>query len=217
MSKLASVLRLAVAVGITIAVAATFVDTASRVAVNPFNFFGFFTLQSNMLTAVVFFVSAGVVLRGSAQPRWLVLARAAVTTYMIIVGIVYAVLLAPLGAAGGVPLPWANTVLHIIVPIYVIADWVLFADRPALSFRSFWVVLLYPVVWVAVVLVRGATDGWFPYPFLDPALGYGTVVLYCLGIAVSVIVVGAGVWALSRVHLGGARPSTPDRAGDVDR
>jgi len=202
MSRLAAILRLAVATGITVAVIATFADTASRVPINPFNFFGYFTTQSNLLTAIVYFVTAGVILRGGVQPPWLAIARASVTTYMIIVGIVYAVLLAPLGAAGGVPLPWANTVLHIIVPIYVVADWLLFADRPALSFRSFWVVLVFPVLWVAVVLVRGATDGWFPYPFLDPALGYGTIALYCVGIAIAVIVVGAAVWGLSRVRLG---------------
>lgn len=201
MRPLAAVLRLAVALAIIVAVVATFFEAAGRTTVNPFNFFGYFTLQSNILTAIVLLITALTALLGRAQSKTLVLARAAVTTYMVIVGIVYALLLAPLGAAGGVPVAWANVVLHIIVPLYVALDWLLFADRPALSFRTFWVVLIYPVVWVVVVLVRGATDGWFPYPFLDPALGYGTVSLYCLGIAVAVVVVGAVVWAASRVRL----------------
>ena len=34
-----------------------------------------------------------------------------------------------------------------------------------------WLHVLYPVVWIAVVLVRGATDGWVPYPFLNPEQG----------------------------------------------
>lgn len=201
MRPLAALLRLAVATAIIVAVVATFLEAAGRTTVNPFNFFGYFTLQSNILTAIVLLIAALAALRNRTQSKSLVLARAAVTTYMVIVGIVYALLLAPLGAAGGVPVAWANVVLHIIVPVYVALDWLLFADRPALSFRSFWVVLLYPVVWVVVVLVRGATDGWFPYPFLDPALGYATVSLYCLGIAVAVIVVGAVVWAASRVRV----------------
>ena len=201
MRPLAAILRLAVALGIIVAIIATFLEAAGRTTINPFNFFGYFTLQSNILTAIVLLIAAAASLGSRPSSRNLVLARAAVTTYMVIVGIVYAVLLAPLGAAGGVPVAWANVVLHIVVPIYMALDWLLFADRPALSFRTFWVVLIYPVVWVAVVLVRGATDGWFPYPFLDPALGYGTVALYCLGIAVAVIVVGSVVWAASRVRL----------------
>ncbi|MGV8886428.1 MAG: Pr6Pr family membrane protein [Microbacteriaceae bacterium] len=201
MTTIVPVLRLVAGLAITTAIIATFLDTASRVTINPFNFFGYFTLQSNIIAAVVLLIAGAVGLSSRPQSRFLVIARAAATTYMIIVGIVYAILLAPLGAAGGVPLPWANLVLHVVVPIYVAVDWLLFADRPRLSFRSFWVVLVFPVVWVAVVLFRGAADGWFPYPFLDPSLGYGTILLYCCAIAAAVIVVGAGVWALSRVRL----------------
>ena len=57
------------------------------------------------------------------------------------------------------------------------------------------------MVWVVVVLIRGATDGWVPYPFLNPATGYGLVFAYVLGIAVLTIVTAAIVWALSRLQL----------------
>lgn len=49
--------------------------------------------------------------------------------------------------------------------------------------------------------IRGATDGWVPYPFLDPATGYGSVILYSVAILAAVLVVGAIVWALSRVRI----------------
>ena len=102
---------------------------------------------------------------------------------------------------GGVELGWANFVLHVAVPIYVAIDWIFFGDRPRLPWNRFFIVLVYPIVWLIVVLVRGATDGWVPYPFLSPTLGYGVVALYCVGIAVAIAVVGAGVWALSRVRI----------------
>lgn len=39
------------------------------------------------------------------------------------------------------------------------------------------------LAWTGLTLVRGALDGWYPYPFLDPVNGgYGTVALYSLGI-----------------------------------
>ena len=180
------------------AVVATFADTASRTAINPLNFFGYFTLQSNILTAIVLLV---VVFRGRSHSRGLVLARACVTTYIIIVGLVYNTLLVGTPGGGGVELPWANFVLHVAVPIYVAIDWIFFGDRTRLPWNRFWLVLVYPIVWLIVVLVRGATDGWVPYPFLSPALGYGVVALHCVGISAAIAVVGAVVWALSRVRI----------------
>ena len=181
------------------AIVATFADTASRTPINPLNFFGFFTLQSNILTAIVLLVAAVVAFLGRTPSPGLILARACVTTYIVIVGAVYNTLL--VGLPGGVELEWANFVLHVAVPIYVAIDWIFFGDRTRVPWNRFWLVLVYPIVWLIVVLVRGATDGWVPYPFLSPALGYGTVALYCVGIAVSIAVVGAGVWALSRVRI----------------
>ena len=192
-------LRLAIVVLVVVAIVATFFDTASRTAINPFNFFGFFTMQSNIITAVVLLIAALLTFLGRSQPPLLVFARASATTYIVIVGIVYNALLA--GLEGGVSLEWANWVLHVAFPIYAALDWILFADRSALPWKKLWVVLIYPVIWTIVVIIRGATDGWVPYPFLDPATGYGSVAIYSLIIFVATVVVGAVVFALSRVRI----------------
>ena len=57
--------------------------------------------------------------------------------------------------------------------------------------------LIYPLVWTVVVLIRGATDGWVPYPFLNPSQGYGVVVAW------SALVAGVftGAAALLRLPL----------------
>ena len=157
--------RLAISLLVLVAVIATYVDTASRTPVNPFNFFGFCTVQANLIAAV------------------------------IIIGT------AILGLAGGVALPWANTVVHVVLPIYCILDWVLVADRPRLPWKLLAWIVVYPLVWAVVVLVRGATDGWVPYPFLDPQLGYGTVVGYVAVLAVPGVGFGVAVLALSRVRV----------------
>lgn len=201
MRNLFAVLRALVgATGLT-AIVATFVDTASRTTINPLNFFGYFTLQSNILTAVVLLACAIVTFAGKTPSAGLTLARGCVTTYIVIVGVVYNTLLVGTPGGGGVELGWANFVLHIAVPIYVAMDWILFADRFRLPWSRFWLVLAYPIIWLVVVLVRGASDGWVPYPFLSPALGYGLVSLFCVGIAVAIAAVGAGVWAFSRVRI----------------
>lgn len=193
-----SLARLALAALVAVAVIATLIDTASRATINPFNFFGYFTIQSNIAIGVVWLIAAIQGLRGDSTGRALSLARGLTTSYILIVGIVYAVLLAPLGAAGGVPLPWANTILHVVTPIAGALDWVLAPDRRPLRWRLLALVLAYPTVWLTVVLIRGATDGWVPYPFLHPDQGYGTIAVVCAGIAVTVLVVGALVFWISQ-------------------
>ena len=199
MSKLIASIRLAaVALG-AVAIVATFADTATRATINPFNFFGFFTMQSNIIWLIVIAITGVAVLRGKKQSSLLLLARGCATAYMILVGLIYNVLLA--GQEGGITLEWANSVVHIILPIYAVLDWILLADRPPLAWKRLWVSLIYPMVWVVVVLIRGATDGWVPYPFFNPATGYGLVFAYVLAIAVLTVITAAIVWALSRLKL----------------
>ncbi len=199
MTYLFAAFRLAAAISGATAVIATFAYTAEKGPINPFNFFGFFTLQSNIFSVLVLGTAALVGLTGLAQSRALEVARGCVATYMIIVGVVYNTLLT--GLDGGVLLPWANDILHIWIPLYLAADWILFGDRSTLAWKYFPAVLAYPVVWLTVVLIRGATDGWVPYPFLNPATGYGSVAIYAIVIAIAFALVGALVWALSRVRV----------------
>ncbi|MCP2031655.1 hypothetical protein L1277_001753 [Okibacterium sp. HSC-33S16] len=208
-------LRLVFAAATVAAVFSTFARTASRGPVNPFNFFGYFTIQSNLLGAVVLGTAAVVGLLGMRQSLGLQLARASITSYLIVVALVYNTLLT--GLAGGVDLAWANTIMHVVFPLYCLIDWVLVADRRALPFRLLWVVEFYPAVWCIVVLLRGGLDGWVPYPFFDPAQGYGTVVLYVLAIAAAFILVGAAVFAASRLRVLGSEPVLGAQVGDVPR
>ncbi|NYE96029.1 hypothetical protein FHU41_002279 [Psychromicrobium silvestre] len=188
--------RAALALAILAAVVATFFDTAGRAAINPFNFFGYFTMQSNIIMMLVLTGTVVMTLRGS-EPSWWMVVRACATTYMVIVGLVYNTLL--LGLPGGVELAWANAVLHILVPLYVLVDWLFCPDRQRLAWKTLWLVLLYPVLWCAVVLIRGASDGWVPYPFLSPSTGYGSVFFFVALIGLGTLAMGALVWWRSRL------------------
>jgi hypothetical protein len=190
--------RLGVVASIVAAVVATVLEAAGRTTINPFNLFGYFTVQSNLLLGAVLAVLGGAAAAGRRAPGWTAPVRAACVTYIALVGLVYAVLLAPLGAAGGVPVAWANTVLHVVTPIYGVLDWALAPDRRPLPRSTIGVILVYPVVWLAVVLVRGATDGWVPYPFLDPTKGYASIAVTVVAIAAVVALGGTVVVASSR-------------------
>ena len=159
-----------------------------------FNFFGFFTIQNNLIGALALLVAAP--LTGLARPAWIEYLRACAATYLVIVVTVYWTLLAP--TTEDSVTEWTNLVLHALSGIALLADWLIEGPRARLPLRTVWIVLAYPFVWVVVVLIRGATDGWFPYPFLDPANGYASIAVVVGGIFVAGIVVGGLLFSATR-------------------
>ncbi|AMM21817.1 hypothetical protein AX769_18770 [Frondihabitans sp. PAMC 28766] len=192
-------LRLAVAVLIIVAVVGQLMRSVLAPSFFFFNFFGFFTIQSNLLIAGTFALTAAVSLTAMASPPWLVVARGATVTYMATTGIVYNLILAnqPLGDFN---VAWSNDILHRVVPIIAIVEWVLLGDHAAIPWRRLWFFLIYPIVWLIATLARG--QSFVPYPFLNTVtIGWGAVLLYCLVIAVFVAAMSALVIWLSRLHL----------------
>jgi hypothetical protein len=146
----------------------------------PANFLSFFTIQSNLLAAVTLLL---VVARPPAP--WLSWLRGLATMCMVVTGLVFAVLLAGLPQDVLTAVPWDNTVLHQLVPLWFALDWALDPPAPAVPLRRALLWLLYPLAYVAYSLLRGPLVDWYPYPFLDPATGgYGAVAVTCVGIAV---------------------------------
>ena len=146
------------------------------------NFFSFFTILSNVFATVVFVISAYYVAVGRKPSATDDILRGASVLYMVITGVVYAVLLA--GVDVDLTLPWVNLQLHYIMPIVVLADWLHQPQRTRLTIKSITPWLLFPALYLLYTLIRGPLVGWYPYPFLDPGKvgGYGGVALYSLGI-----------------------------------
>lgn len=148
---------------------------------NPANFFSFFTIETNILVFVTLLLSVIAVAMGKNSR--LDTFRSAVTVYALIVGIGFAVLLSGLEGVELTAVPWDNTVLHYIVPVAILVDFL--TDRPKrkLQFKQSLVWLLFPVVYVTYSLIRGAIVGWYPYPFLNPDTnGYEAVAFTAFGL-----------------------------------
>jgi len=160
---------------------------------NFFNFFGYFTIQTNLIAATTLVIAAR--FTGLARPQWVEYLRAFAATYLVIVVTVYWMLLAPTADNRW---EWSNLVLHGLSCLVLVADWLLEGPRARLPLRHVGLVLVYPVVWLIVVLIRGATDGWFPYPFLDPAKGYASIAVVIAGIFVAGIVLGGVMFSVTR-------------------
>jgi hypothetical protein len=142
---------------------------------------GFFTPLA-ALTGMIALVAAA--LTRGLEPRWVSLLRVNAATYLLAAGLVYWAVLAPHAN----PLhPWANVVLHGGAGAVLTLDWLLLGGRRWPPASSWWTVTVVPGGWLAYLGVRAVTDGWLPYPFLDPSRGVATVIVTL------VTLVGAGI------------------------
>lgn len=200
MRVLFAVLRLAAAIAIVVAVAAQWIESQNDPGYYFFNFFGYFTIQSNLFIAATFATLAGFGFVRRVAPAWLQAVHGATVTYMATTGVVYNLLLAN-GPLGEYNVAWSNDILHKWIPLFAVLQWILFGDRSRLRFKLLWLYLIYPVVWLAVILlIRGRS--FVPYPFLDiDALGGFVVFLYCLGITAFIVGMSALVITVSRFSI----------------
>ena len=163
------------------------------------NFFSFFTIQSNILAAGMLFVVA--IVRRGERTALFDAVRGAVTLYIAITGVVFALLLSGLQEELDTHIGWVNFVVHTLIPIVAVVDWLI---EPARHRLPLWVAgawLSYPAAWFVYTLVRGASADWYPYPFVDVVRhGYGRVLLN----AVVLLVTFAGA-ALVFVLVGNRR------------
>ncbi|MFF7447327.1 MULTISPECIES: Pr6Pr family membrane protein [unclassified Streptomyces] len=182
---------------------------------SPTRVLSYFTIQSNILLALVFVAAAK---RAWSARRALPAALTGATLlYVLITGSVYHLLLAeaanPFSMTGGATAPtgWqslANHVLHTAVPIAAVVDWLLLTAPGRLHLRQAATWLLYPMAYLAFSFARGelllpGTPGRYLYPFLDVDLhGYKTI----LGNA---LLLGLAFYALAvlLVALDHARPN----------
>ncbi|MDQ3185915.1 MAG: Pr6Pr family membrane protein [Pseudomonadota bacterium] len=136
------------------------------------NFFSYFTNFSNLFAAAV--LSVGVF--------QLVAQRVPSVSYDLIRTV--AALNMAVDVDLGSLLPWVNTVLHYIMPVAVVLEWLLYPPNARLGTRQLLLCQGFPLLYLSYLLIRGANVGWYPYPFLDPATvgGYGNVALYVIGI-----------------------------------
>lgn len=168
------------------AIATEVVVLLQRGTFMPANFFSFFTIQSNLMAAFVL-VTGGVLLL-CRKPGLPILVRGAATLYMLVTGIIFALLLSGLDAGVLTAVPWDNTVLHYLMPLAVLGDWLLDPPKQRIAFRRAAVWLLYPVVYLVYTLIRGHFVGWYPYPFLHASnRGYIAVVLTSVGVAAVIV------------------------------
>jgi hypothetical protein len=145
-------------------------------------FFSYFTVITNILVAFCF-----TILLLNAKSDWgKFFSRpkvlTAVTVYISFVGIAYNILLRHLWNPEGLQLV-VDELLHSFNPILVILYWLIFVPKAELRWKNTLPWTIYPIVYLFVVLIRGALSGFYPYPFINVnEHGYNNVLLNGVGL-----------------------------------
>ena len=144
-------------------------------------FFSFFTILTNGLVALYFTAKLFNVRNKLFRMLRKEAAITAVTTFILVVGIVYQVVLRSIWEPTGIQ-RMVDELLHTIIPIYFFIYWVVSLKNIKAEFNSqihirpilYW--LAYPGLYIVFILIRGYFSGYYPYPFLDVGeIGYQNV------------------------------------------
>jgi hypothetical protein len=199
--------RAIVAVLVLVAIAYQAMLIVNSGLFRPLRFFAFFTILSNIFGAVLWLWLA--VRWRQARTRNDDLLRGAATLYLLVTFVVVVVLLQ--GAELSLSNPTVDFVVHKLFPVLALVDWIIDPPRTDLRYRDVAIWLVFPLIWVAFTLVRGAVDAWYPYPFLDPDNGgYRSVAYHVIEIVAGVLVIAGAIVALG--DLGRDRRLRADRA-----
>ena len=163
------------------------------------NFWSFFTIQSNMVAIAA--LGLLVLVPPDRRTPLFDAVRGAAVLYIAITGVVFALLLSGHQEQVQTASPWVDFVVHKLMPILVVADWLVEPPRHRLPRWTVAAWLVYPLAWFVYTLARGAIVDWYPYPFVDVSeLGYPAVLARAVA-----LVVGFGLGAASLLWIGNRR------------
>lgn len=142
--------------------------------------FMYFTIQSNLLMAILCLAGAIIMLRNRAVPTWWLVLKFVGTVSITLTGVVFAFVLAP--TMGRFAWNVQNTLTHVVVPIASVLDFFVIGVCVRIPKRSIVYVTIPPAAYAAYAGIAYAA-GWefargarYPYFFLNwgsPAGAFG--------------------------------------------
>ncbi len=162
-------------------------------------FFSYYTILTNILVAcsftALFLQSRSGKVRFFTKPGVLT----ATMIYIIVVGMVYNLILRHLWEPQGLQRV-VDELLHTVIPLLFVLYWFIAAPKEGIQWKSIFRWLIYPLVYLIIILLLGSMSGFYPYPFIDVSeLGYSIALLNSGYILSAFILLSMLVIAYSRI------------------
>lgn len=173
------------------------VNRAASVPETIIRFFSFYTILTNMLVAICF------TLLLFQKSKWYTFFSSpktltAITVYIVIVGAVYNLVLRNIWQPQGMQL-LVDELLHSVDPVLFLLFWIFFVNKSELKWKNVFPWLIYPLVYLIYILIRGSFANWYPYPFVDVIqLGYSKVLINSVLLSITFIAVSLVFIAMSK-------------------
>ena len=140
-------------------------------------FFSYFTILTNLLATIFFTVRLAGFKKKPFIFLWSPGALTAITSFILIVGLVYQTVLRSIWEPTGLQ-QLVDELLHTINPLFVLVYWIIFVEKKDLVIKALLSWLWYPIIFLVYTLIRGRFTNFYPYPFLNvDNLGYTRVLL----------------------------------------
>lgn len=141
-------------------------NRGASISETTIRFFSFFTILTNSLVAIYFTLIIFKIKNGFLaiidKPGTLT----AITVYITSVGLVYQIILRHIWQPTGLQMI-VDELLHTLIPIMVIIYWYLYENKSLATYKQIPKWLIYPLIYLTYILIRGKFSNFYPYPFVD--------------------------------------------------
>lgn len=112
----------------------------------------------------------------------------ALMVFILIVGLVYHIALKPIWNPEGMQMILSE-ICHTFIPLGAFILWIISDNKKTIELKMLLKWLLYPIIYIVFVLIRGNYANFYPYPFLDvQTLGIGKVLVNSLFLLIVMII-----------------------------
>ena len=133
-------------------------NRVTSISETTIRYFSYFTILTNLAVAIIFTKE---IFKSSHASL-----ITAITVYITVVGIVYQVLLRSLWKPTGMQ-KIADELLHSIIPVLVLIYWFFQKRKGLLKYRDILKWLIYPLIYLICILLRGKVSNFYPYSFVN--------------------------------------------------
>ncbi|SHN11583.1 hypothetical protein SAMN04488057_10714 [Cyclobacterium lianum] len=174
-------------------------NTSTDIVSSIVRFFSYFTILTNSLVAIYFSVLAW----GKDNTR---LARlfhrpgtlTAITVYILVVGLVYQIVLRGIWEPEGLQ-RLVDELLHSFNPLLVLVFWISLENKNKVEWRLLPYWLIYPALYLLIILLLGEITAFYPYPFVDVStLGLARVLMNSFYVLMLMLCIAAVLLAVGK-------------------